>query len=76
MPVLSVDTEEEARALLVMTCSTNIDREFIARELAQEQTLENLQQFSDRLYDAYNVMKRKIRKKPERKTRAGDRKFA
>lgn len=61
--MLSVDTDEEARALLVMTCSTNINREFIARELAHEQTLENLQKFSDRLNDAYKVMKSKRRKK-------------
>lgn len=67
MPVLSVDTEEEARALLVMTCSTNVNREFIARELAQEQTLENLQKFSDRLNDAYKVMKAKGTKKRARR---------
>lgn len=64
---MSADTEEEARALLVMTCSTNLNREFVAYELAQDQSLKKLSQFSDRLYDAYKAMKAKRRKKPTRK---------
>ena len=67
MPVFSVDTEEEAQALLVFTCSTNREGEFVAQELAKEQTLEQLGKFGDRLADAYAVMKRKRRKKPCRK---------
>jgi hypothetical protein len=49
LPVFSVDTEEEARELLVFACGTNIEGEFVARELVQEQTLEALTAFSDRL---------------------------
>ena len=49
LPVFSTDTEEQARRLLIAACGTNIKREFIAKELAQEQTLVNLQAFSERL---------------------------
>ena len=49
MPVFSVDTEEEAKALIVAACPLNYDGEYFSRELAQEQTLENLQAFSDKL---------------------------
>ena len=50
MPVYSVADEKEAEALLVMACP--MDRhsgKYYAPELAREQTLENLDAFSDRL---------------------------
>lgn len=53
LPVFSTDTEEDARRLLVAACSTNLDGEFVARELAEEQTLENLRAFSDRLAETW-----------------------
>ncbi len=49
LPVFSVDTEQEAHKLLVAACGTNAKGEFIARELAHQQTLHNLDKFSDRL---------------------------
>ena len=52
IPVFSVDTEEEAKSLLTLACPTRfIDgvTEYVAPELATEQTLENLEAFSDRL---------------------------
>lgn len=49
LPVFSVDTEDEARALIVLTCPLGRDGHYYARELAEDQTLENLQRFSDRL---------------------------
>lgn len=55
--MFSVDTEQEAHELLVRTCPTNIRGEFIAGELAGEQTLENLWAFGDRLRAAYADMK-------------------
>lgn len=58
LPVFSVADEEEARELLVMACPTNLRREFVAVELAEEQTLENLYAFGDRLrglHDKYLV---------------------
>jgi len=58
LPVYSVDTEEEARQLLVMACSTNVNGEFIARELAHEQTLENLYAFGNRLATTHSMMRR------------------
>ena len=54
LPVFSVDTEEQAKRLLVLTCSRNFAHEFEARELLAEQTLENLAAFSDRLQQAYD----------------------
>ncbi len=55
LAVFSVDTEEQARALLSFTCPTNLAGEYIATELAVEQTLENLDAFSDRLAEAWDT---------------------
>lgn len=52
LPVYSADTEEEAKRIVVLTCGTTADGEYFARELAEEQTLENLGAFSDRLHEA------------------------
>jgi len=57
LPVFSCDTEEEARALLNRTCPKNYRGEFVAPELAEAQTLENLYAFGDRLQKAYDIMK-------------------
>jgi len=57
LPVYSVDTEEEARSLLVAACQTNHNNEFIARELSQEQTMQNLFAFSDRLEKIHGMIK-------------------
>ena len=57
--VFGVDTEEEAKRLLVMACETNINGEHIAKELAHEQTIENLEVFSNRLADTWEKMNSK-----------------
>jgi len=62
LPVFSVDTEQEAIALLTLACPTNMNGEFIAPELAYEQTLENLDKFSDRLEKCHQVIKQRKRK--------------
>lgn len=54
----SVDTEKEAEDLLMLACPTNTDNEYIAPELAETQTLENLDRFSDRLDRAWKMMKK------------------
>jgi hypothetical protein len=54
--VFSVDTEDQAGQLLIMACERNLNNEFVARELAQEQTLENLAAFSDRLDKTAKMM--------------------
>lgn len=41
-------------------CEKNIDGEHIARELAQEQTLENLHAFSDRLAETWDRMQERM----------------
>ena len=75
LPVYSVGSMQEAELLLTMACQTNLDGEFVARELAQEQTLANLQAFSDRLHrvhaklsadtcDCNRIPKKRRAKKP------------
>ena len=57
LPVYSVDTEEEAKKLLTFACGTNINGDFIAKQLAHEQTLENLAAFSDWLAARHDDLK-------------------
>jgi len=40
LPVFSCDTEEQAKALIIAACGTNYRGEYIAKELAAEQTLD------------------------------------
>lgn len=56
LPVYSVDTEEEAKDLLIMACSTNQRGEFVATELVMRQTLENLKAFGTRLKETHEKM--------------------
>lgn len=58
LPVFSVETVAEAKALITLCCPRGLDGKFFARELADEQTLENLQRFSDRLAAAYPLIRR------------------
>jgi hypothetical protein len=51
---MSVDTEAEAKALIVLACETNGRGQYIARELVQDQTLENLESFGQRLAKAHD----------------------
>lgn len=59
LPVYSVDTEEEARRLLVLSCSTNLEGEFVARELVAEQTIDHLLSFGDRLAKMHKLLQTK-----------------
>lgn len=63
LPVLEVDSAEEADVLLAFTCSKDADGEFTARELEQDQVTDRLIEFQRRLEDAYAVLKRKRRRK-------------
>lgn len=63
--MFSADTEEEAKTLITMACPTDIAGNPYARELAQEQTMENLVAFSDRLQECWNFwQKAKLRRNP------------
>jgi hypothetical protein len=64
LPVFSVDTEKEAKMLIVAACQTNISGEYIAKELAREQTLENLEAFSNRLAETWELIKPNEQKSP------------
>ncbi len=47
--MFSVADEEEAHDLIVLCCPTNATGQYVAPELAREQTLENLYAFGERL---------------------------
>ena len=47
--MFSVDTEEEALQLIIAACPRDNQGTYYSRELVHEQTLENLQAFSDKL---------------------------
>lgn len=60
--MFSVDTKEEAEELLAMSCELvtygkDYKVGYLARELEQEQTLENLYAFGRRLKANYRKMK-------------------
>ena len=57
LPVYSVDTEEEARRLIAATCKMGWDGKYYAPELAEEQTLETLLAFGDRLHEVQMALK-------------------
>jgi hypothetical protein len=68
LPVYSVDTEEEAKRLLALACPKNLDGEYYARQLTEEQTLENLDVFSDHLHKCQQIISAKSRAKGVRLT--------
>lgn len=57
LPIFSVDTEEEAKTIIIMTCKRDMKGNYYAPELAEEQTLERLYAFGDRLRAAYARLK-------------------
>ena len=54
LPVFSVDTEEEAKSLIIATCPHGDDGKYYARELLQEQTIKNLYAFGEKLAQAHD----------------------
>ncbi len=62
LTVFSVDTEEQAKMLLVCACSTNLNGDYLAKELVKDQTLENLRKFSDRLAEMWERIKDRWKK--------------
>ena len=63
LPVFSTNTEAEAKMLLVMCCHLDYFGHYYARELLEDQTLENLQRFSDRLQRGWELMKKNKRRR-------------
>lgn len=57
--MFSVDTEEEAKKLIVLACPRDDYGNYYARELLEEQTLDNLDAFSDRLAKAWGIISRR-----------------
>lgn len=69
MSVFSVDTERQAQMLLASACQTTMDGQYIAKELVLDQTLENLDAFSDRLAEMAERMDLFGDKKPGKKVK-------
>jgi len=59
LPVFSVETEDETQRLLTLTCPKNNDGEYIAMELVEKQSIENVTAFGDRLKQYYEYIKAK-----------------
>jgi hypothetical protein len=57
--VYSVADDEEARMLIATGCPRDNKGTYYARELAQEQTLENLKKFSDKLDTIHKLFEEK-----------------
>jgi hypothetical protein len=62
LPVFSVNTAAEAKELIALACPMSVDGHYYARELAREQTLENLQIFSDKLANCWELLQARKRK--------------
>jgi hypothetical protein len=56
LPVFSVNTDDEARQLITLCCPRDSKGHSYARELAESQTLENLQKFSDKLAHGWALL--------------------
>ena len=54
--MFSVADEEEARALLTLSCGTNSRGEFVADMLARHQNLENLEGFAALLEERHGLL--------------------
>lgn len=52
--MFGVATEKEAEMLVIMACPKDTEGKHYARELAAEQTLENLVAFSDKLQEYWD----------------------
>ena len=52
--MFSVRDANEAEALISLACPLNMNGEYVAPELLQQQSLENLQAFHDRLQSLYS----------------------
>jgi hypothetical protein len=54
--VFTTNNREEAVQLLTLACGTNKAGQFVARELAEEQNMERLHQFTERLGKLYGML--------------------
>jgi len=68
LPVFSVNTPKEARDLIVAACPMDLQGNYYARELAGEgnQTLENLQRFSDKLAQVWTQLQARSQTRRQR----------
>ena len=56
LPVYSVGDEVEAKELIALCCPMTYDGKYYARELAEEQTLERLEMFAQRLNRGHDIL--------------------
>ena len=53
LPIFSVNSEDEAKRLLVVTCSLGPDRHYYSNEMAADQSIEQFARFGQKLARAY-----------------------
>lgn len=58
LPVFSVDTMEEAERLVVLACPRGEDGHYYSRELGQQQDLETLFAFGEKLNEYHEHLKK------------------
>lgn len=58
LPVYSVDTIERAEQLIAACCKLDFEGKYYAPELAHDQTIENLQKFSNKLQRVDSMLKK------------------
>ncbi len=56
LPIFSVDTEEEARSLVVAACPRGDDGKYYSRELMANRTLETLYVFGEKIASFHDMM--------------------
>lgn len=56
LPIFSVDTEEEARSLVVAACPRGYDGKYYSRELIANRTLETLYVFGEKIASYHDKM--------------------
>lgn len=57
LPIYSVDTMEEAERLVIMACPRGDDGQLYSRELAQQQDLDTLFAFGEKLHKYHERLK-------------------
>lgn len=62
--MFALDTVDQVKELLAVSCPTNQDGEYVAEELVIDQTLDNLAKFSKRLQETWAWMQDKRPDRP------------
>lgn len=56
LPVFSVDTEEEAKLLIISTCPKDYEGNYYSRELAANRTIPTLFAFGEKIAKIHDIL--------------------